>query len=269
MNRLKMATIAVLDGLLPQGLKNSMFHLFYHVAHAEFERFAHDYAFAPHMHHGLAAAARRGLAPRTIVDVGAFEGNWSRLAKRIWPSSCLIMVEPNVENNPRLLETAKELQAELLCELLGAQDGREVRFNMMGSGSSVLSERSPLPRAVEVRRLRTLDSLLREIERPAFLKIDAQGYELEILTGASRLLPEMEAVLLEIALMEINEGAPLLHEVVPFMKQRGFVAYDVLEIHRRPLDKALNQVDILFLSERSALLADKRHFSLSGSEPCA
>ena len=67
-------------------------------------------------------------------------------------------------------------------------------------------------------------------------------------------------MLLEVAIIEINEGAPLLHDVVAFMKSHGLVAYDILEIHRRPLDTALNQVDIIFVREDSRLIADKRHF---------
>ena len=123
-----------------------------------------------------------------------------------------------------------------------------------------MSERSGLSRTTEARRLRTLDSLLEDVRPPGLLKIDAQGYELEILRGASRVLPAFEAVLLEIAVIEINEGAPLLHEVIAFMKSLGFVTYDILEIHRRPLDGALNQVDIIFVREQSDLIADKRHF---------
>src|SRR5262249_21399103 len=120
---------------------------------------------------------------------------------------------------------------------------------------------SPLPRTVETRRLRRLDSLLGQIEPPGFLKIDAQGYELQILKGASKILSDVEAVLLEIAVIEINKGAPLLDEVIAFMKAIGFVAYEILEIHRRPLDQALNQVDIVFVREKSELIADKRHFA--------
>jgi hypothetical protein len=93
------------------------------------------------------------------------------------------------------------------------------------------------------------------------LKIDAQGYELEILKGSTLLIESIDAILLEIALIEINEGAPLLHEVLPFMRSIGFVAYDVLEIHRRPLDRALNQIDVLFVRVDSPLLSDKRHFA--------
>jgi FkbM family methyltransferase len=261
MNSVKAATINLLCRILPHRIKNSIFHLSFHLARAEFDRFAHDYSFAPHMKFGLMDMASRGFAPKTIVDVGAFQGDWSRLAKQIWPASELFMIEPNLANQARLAEVSKGLNASLFCELLGAENRRAINFNVMGSGSSIMSERSEVPRTVESRPLRTLDSLLLEVRPPGFLKIDAQGYELEILKGSSHVLPAFDAVLLEIATIEINEGAPLLHDVVAFMKTLGFVAYDILEIHRRPLDKALNQVDIVFVREQSMLITDKRHFA--------
>jgi FkbM family methyltransferase len=258
---LKSATIAAMSKVLPGRIRDSIFHLGFHLAPAKFEEFAFSYGFAPNMKLGLMAMAKRGFAPRTVIDVGAFQGNWSRMIHEIWPASRLVMIEANQLNKSRLSEVAQSLHADLFFELMGAEDGRTVQFNVMGTGSSVLSERSALPRTVETHRLRTLDSLLTDLTGPALLKIDAQGYELEILKGASRVLPAVEAVLLEVSTIEINEGAPLLHDVVPFMKAAGFVVYDILEIHRRPLDKALNQVDMIFVREQSPLLADKRHFA--------
>jgi FkbM family methyltransferase len=260
MNAFKTATVKLLSYILPDSVKNSLFHMSFHLAPAEFEKFAYDHLFAPHMGLGLAAVASRGFSPKTIVDVGAFEGNWSKLVKRIWPASRLVMVEPNLAKKTLLLEIAKQLDAQLYCELLGAQNNLAVPFYVMESGSSVLSERSAVSRVVETRQLRTLGSLLETVETPGLLKVDAQGYELQILQGAMEVMPKFEGVLLEIALIEVNEGAPLLHDVVAFMKGLGFLAYDILELHRRPLDKALNQIDILFVSEHSKLIADKRHF---------
>src|SRR6185437_1035915 len=183
MNRCKVAAVQVLQRTLPLRIRNALFHLSFHLARREYETFAQTYSFAPDMEHSLRAAARLGLAPATVIDVGAFEGDWSRLSRSIWPSSSLIMIE-----------------------LLGAQDGRAVDFFLMESGSSVLEERSPLSRSVQRRTLRTLDSVIDKIEAPGLLKIDAQGYELEILKGASRLMPSLEAVLLEVAILEINKG---------------------------------------------------------------
>ncbi|MDR3466930.1 MAG: FkbM family methyltransferase [Xanthobacteraceae bacterium] len=210
---------------------------------------------------GLIAAAGRGLQPQTILDVGAFEGNWSTMARRIWPRCRIVMFEANTRKQTRLSAVAQEIGASLCCELLGADDGAEVVFNVMESGSSVLNERSPLDRVVEKRRLRRLDALPLDIAGNIFLKIDTQGYELEVLKGAEHLLPHINAILLEVAIIEINEGAPLLHEVLAFLKSLGFVTYDILEIHRRPLDRAMNQIDILFVREESPLVADKRHYA--------
>lgn len=261
MNGYKVATIELLRRTLPARIGNALFHLSYHLARREYEKFAHEYSFAPNMEYCLRAAARLGLSPATLIDVGAFEGEWSALAKSIWPSSSLVMIEPNEQKQSLLQARAAQLDAQLRCALLGAEDGRYVEFYVMESGSSVLEERSPLSRNVERRELRTLDSVVGDIRAPALLKIDAQGYELEILKGASGLIPRLDAVLLEVAIIEINKGAPLLHEVVAFMKALGFVTYDIAEIHRRPLDKALNQVDVLFVREQSPLIADKRHYS--------
>jgi FkbM family methyltransferase len=261
MNKFKKVVIGVLDRILSEQIKNSILHASFHLAPEEFEKFAHDYSFAPHMRFGLAEMAKRRFMPTTIIDVGAFKGNWSRMVKQIWPASRLVMVEPNLSNQPQLVAVAKTLGAELYCDLLGSENGSPVAFNVMGSGSSIFGERSAVPRTIEMRQLRTLDSLLLNISSPGLLKIDAQGYELEILKGASGILAKVEAVLLEIAVIEINEGAPLLHEVVGFMKALGFITYDILEIHRRPLDRALNQVDIMFIREQSQLFADKRHFA--------
>jgi FkbM family methyltransferase len=261
MNRVKTATIAILDRFLPERIKRSLFHLSFHLARAEFEQFAHKYSYAPDMKFGLAELESRKFMPRTVIDVGAFEGEWSRLAKSIWPESRLFMIEPNLAGSDALTCVAKEFDAGLFGELLGAHDNQTIHFNVMGSGSSILPEHSAVPRRVETRRLRRLDSLLKSIAAPALLKIDAQGYELEILKGATELLPAIEAILLEISIIEINKGAPLLHDVVVFMKALGFVAYDILQIHRRPLDAALNQIDFIFVRENSSLIADKRHFA--------
>lgn len=260
MNKFKTTITELLRSILPGNVKNSLLHLSFHLARPEFDRFAYDYNYAPNMELGLAAFAGRGFLPKTIIDVGAFEGDWSSMARQLWPEGRIFMVEPNLSKQTQLSAVASNINASVFCELLGANDNIVVPYNVMESGSSVLSERSPLDRFVENRSLRRLDSLLNRIEAPAFLKVDTQGYELEVLKGSTLILPSIDAILLEVAIIEINEGAPLLHEVLAHMKSIGFVTFDILEIHRRPLDKALNQIDILFVRENSSFLSDKRHF---------
>jgi FkbM family methyltransferase len=170
------------------------------------------------------------------------------------------MIEANEEKRTTLEEAKMELGASLYMCLLGAEQGLEKVFYVMESGSSVFEEDSPLPRRRQSLKMRTLDSLF-DKGNVDFLKLDVQGYELEVLKGAETLLRTCQAVLLEVSLIEINKGAPLFCEVISFMAARGFEVCDFLGIHRRPLDEATNQIDVLFVRRDSQLLTDTRHFS--------
>lgn len=224
-----------------------------------FAEVAHVLFKAPDMARGLRRLAERGLQPRHVVDVGAYHGDWSLMARDIWPEAQITMVEANRDKSPILTPVAERLGAQLQFEVLGPEDGREVVFQVMESGSSVLPENSPVARREEGRHARRLDTLL-EADRPDFIKLDVQGYELEVLRGAPDILAGAQAVLLEVSLIEINRGAPLMAEVVGFMAERGFEICDILELHRRPLDRATNQVDLLFVPRNSPMLRDTRHF---------
>jgi len=259
MNAVKRTIIKALGAILPEFTKNSLLHLSYNLAPTEFERFAHVHCIGPSMTFGLRSVADRGFRPKCIVDVGAYEGAWSKIAKSIWPESDLFMFEPNFSKYEKLAKLADALRGKLYDNLLGAKNGHHVQFNLMESGSSIMSERSPVNREIETRMLTTIDSLKINFDSPSLLKIDAQGYELEILKGAADTLPSFEAVLLEIALIEINEGAPLLHDVTAFMNEIGFLACEILEVHRRPLDRAMTQIDVLFVRSGSSLLSEKRY----------
>jgi hypothetical protein len=131
----------------------------------------------------------------------------------------------------------------------------------MESGSSVLEERSGVERKPVKLKQRTLDLVTQDLAGADLIKIDVQGYELEVLRGGKETLAKAQAVLIELSLIEVNAGAPLLDEALSFMRAAGFVAYDILEIHRRPLDGAMNQIDVLFVREESPLRADKRHWA--------
>jgi len=50
------------------------------------------------------------------------------------------------------------------------------------------------------------------------LKLDVNGDELDVLKGALKTLPQVSAVLAEVNLIDIHRGAPLLDELVRFMR---------------------------------------------------
>lgn len=205
---------------------------------------------------------RLGFNPVTIVDVGAYEGNWTLLIKNLFPDSKVLMIEAQPEKDAILQSVKLRFPQDVIYDIavLGAEDGKEIVFFELETGSSVLEENSEVPRLAHKRKLATLETVLDQNgwKTVDFLKLDVQGYELEVLKGAERILPSIEVILLEVSFLQVNHGAPLLAEVVEFMQRHSFRAYEVCSFIRRPLDNALWQSDILFVNEKSDLVANSR-----------
>jgi len=109
--------------------------------------------------------------------------------------------------------------------------------------------------------MQTLDKIVEENfhgNPPDLLKIDVQGYELEVLKGAEKSLSQIQVLLLEVNLLDIHQNVPLLAEVVAWLNDRNWVAYDICGLIYRPLDRALWQADFIFLPRNSSLRSNKR-----------
>ena len=201
-----------------------------------------------------------GARPGKVIDVGAYHGEWTKMFRQIFPDAEALMVEAQERLRPVLENCVREQGGAVKFEiaLLGAKDGEKVSFVELGggTGSSVFEEASPIHHRTKVeKQLRTLDPIALDhgFADADFLKIDVQGYELEVLKGASSILSSVEFVLVESSLIPINKGCPLIHEVMAFMAARGFRLLDFCSQIRRH-DKALWQTDLLFIKSDSDLL---------------
>jgi FkbM family methyltransferase len=199
--------------------------------------------------------------PRHIFDVGAHTGEFAKLCRRIWPSAKLTCFEvlPHCVKELRAWSRA-DGNAEIIECLVGAESRKAVQFHEMETASSVLEEH--VPQSVPVRSyvMRTIDEIVAtsSVLAPAFLKLDVQGYEFEVLNGARTILPNTEAILAEVNFIDIYRGVHLVDDLIVFLRDHDFLAYDICGIHRRPLDSALWQADFIFVPRTSPLRADKR-----------
>jgi FkbM family methyltransferase len=84
-------------------------------------------------------------------------------------------------------------------------------------------------RSTPVFPVRRFESLIREGETPCpdFLKIDAQGYELNILKGFGSNLKDLLGVRLEAHLRPLYKGQALFMGIFTFMRSNGFLLRDV------------------------------------------
>jgi len=88
--------------------------------------------------------------------------------------------------------------------------------------------------------LTTLDQvLLAHKERCDFLKIDVQGYELEVLRGGIRSIHHAIGCELEVSFVEIYQNQPLFAEIDQWMRAKGFFLADLERFwwHRRRMPR--------------------------------
>jgi FkbM family methyltransferase len=205
----------------------------------------------PNMFSSFKQMKKLGFEPRLILDIGAYEGEWSKKMSSIFPAAEIMMIEGQTEKAPILNEICRKVSKfTFQIALLGATEA-EVKFNKYETASSILKENNITNARVETRTLKTLDSIVDQkvIEGPVLLKIDTQGYELEILKGATQFIKKVDVVLLEVSMLNIYIDSPLVDEVIVFMKEKGFYLYDICSIIRRPLDHALYQSDFIFVTQ--------------------
>ena len=216
----------------------------------------------PEIPSSLERLANLGFQPKQIFDVGAYKGDFTELCLKYFPHAniaCFEVLEHRVEQLNLL--ASKHPSVRVFQTLLGAEAQEQVNFNQAETASSVLVEQIPQNFPVKQYPMATVDQIVNdrfEGKSPDFLKMDVQGYELEVLKGAEKSLQGMQVILAEVNLIDIHQNVALLAEIVQYLSQRNWVVYDICEFHRRPLDQALWQVDFMFVPVDSLLRCDKR-----------
>ncbi len=201
----------------------------------------------------LAGLDARGLSPGCIFDIGAADGGWARHTRSYWPKSDYVLFEPLVERAADLNRLVGEFP-QMKWHNCGL--GR-VRTTLALSLSDNLYESSFAYGGTSSRdvKVECLDLLLAEgrIPQGDFMKIDVQGFELEVLGGAETFLLGVQVVIMETYYHRFAPRMSLVHESVGFMHARGFRVYEILDQVRRPHDNAIGQCDICFVREGNDL----------------
>lgn len=203
-----------------------------------------------------------GFQPKTIFDVGAYQGDFSQSCLSIWSNAkvaCFEALEHKVLQLQQLASLNSAIQ--VFPGLLGAEAHEQVPLHQSETASSVMVEQSNQNFPVTFHTMRTVDSIVQEHfggHSPDLLKLDVQGYELEVLKGAERSLPNMQVLLAEVNLLDIHQNVPLLADMIAWLDARDWVTYDICGLTRRPLDQTLWQADFIFVPRNSKLRSDKR-----------
>jgi FkbM family methyltransferase len=178
--------------------------------------------------------AKPGLVPRTVIDVGANVG--TPALYEAFPESFLVLVEPLAECEPALRAVLAESRGLYLPVAVGSHLG-SVIINVeprRNAKSSILSRTDLTVTGDQLERrevpLMTLDAIAAEhrLEPPFGLKIDTEGYEIDVVEGATELLREAQFVIAEVSIADRFVESYSFADFIAIMDSRGFRVCDIL-----------------------------------------
>jgi FkbM family methyltransferase len=174
-----------------------------------------------------------------VVDVGAADGS-PDLYKR-FPDADLEIVEPHPLYQSVLERSILRSRKARLHKCAAGSEKGEASLYLKGrTGSSLLSDRGRGSVDVSVERL---DALIKatDIKRPSLLKIDTEGYELDVLKGAEGILDKIDCVVAEVYFPSPQYTAA---ELIEFLRVRGFQITQILDHY--VWDNRFRCADIVF-----------------------
>jgi FkbM family methyltransferase len=209
------------------------------------------------LEHFFPLLRRLGFAPRHVVDVGANRGTWTRAAFKYFPNAVYTLVEPQ----DHLRSYSQDLIAQG-CKLKWINAGCG---DFSGTLPLFVSYRDDASTFVDWHegwpRITVPIMTLNEVVAfsgaglPEMVKIDAEGFDLKVLAGASDLLGKTDIFLVEAVVCSIG-GADenTIAEVVSFMAKAGYNLMDITDLNRSPKHGVLWLCELAFLREGSPLL---------------
>ncbi|OIO68655.1 MAG: FkbM family methyltransferase [Zetaproteobacteria bacterium CG12_big_fil_rev_8_21_14_0_65_55_1124] len=199
----------------------------------------------------------QNLACRHVVDIGANCGQFALISRKCFPDARIDSFEPLAEPADRYEKVfAKDGNVHLHRLAIGEKKGEAtIHVSRRDDSSSLLpitgAQTTLFPgtgeRETRMIRVAPLDSALSasEISKPALLKMDVQGYEMEALRGCKSLIGNFRYIYCECSFIELYEGQSLAHEVIDYLYQSGFSLSGVYNMTYDKCSMAV-QADFLF-----------------------
>jgi FkbM family methyltransferase len=204
------------------------------------------------MQAALQRLAKNGVQPGCIFDVGAAQGTWSQAALQCWPAASYELFEPLHEQEPVLQALQKSHPNVNYHLAVAGKEPGAVRLNVSDDldGSGIYGDESVNAREVPVL---TIDSMAAKRKGPYLIKLDTHGFEVPVLEGALKTLPQTAALIIEVYGFKISPTCLLFHELSAWLDQKGFRLTDIVDVMRRPTDNAFWQADAVYVRKDSTI----------------
>jgi FkbM family methyltransferase len=192
------------------------------------------------------------FSPKKVLDLGAWNGRWTREVKEFWPDAHYTCIEAGEKHRQRLRLCADKIYIAVLgnenknveMHLRQIRKGPDATKVTYTKGSNIFGSAPKFPAYTsEVRKMATLESLVGEEASYDFIKQDVQGAELLVMQGSPEIFKRAKYVLNEVNIEKDpnHPVIPSIKEMDLYMKTLGFNNGEIIDEH--PLHK---QVDKLY-----------------------
>ena len=193
---------------------------------------------------------------KTVIDVGANIGNYSKAAHYYYPHAKIYSFEP-VQRGFDIINRFPYVQA-FSFALWDKNDKAKINIpnkKDLDDGSSFLKpgKESFVDREnkiygydnIEVERKR-FDNLNIDIKKPCLLKLDTEGSEMFVLKGFGNRLKEIDVIQLEANFESNYEGQANVGDLINYLRVYGFEAF-IQILFRNEKENYPNHCDLMFI----------------------
>lgn len=195
-----------------------------------------------------------------ILDIGGSTGKTSTIYSAAFPENKIYVFEPiketfqNLSNNvlkfnniiavnkavgnftgTQKINIAKRISSSSLLELNADKNSQLFSENLETAGIE------------EIQICKLDDEIKRDIP-VGIIKIDVQGYEVEVLKGARQLLECTYVVVVEVNNHEGYKGSPKYDEIDQILKNANFFLYDICTSTRE--NNRLKEWDVIYVNKK-------------------
>jgi FkbM family methyltransferase len=214
-----------------------------------------------HIERTIILAELLGIAHnKIIVDAGAADGVISKMFAEKFSDCKIYSFEPVSKTYEILSENTihcKNLNR--INKALGSDSGEsEIHILERITSSSILNISDTIEEpffaealkenSTEKISITTLDREIPSSEKVAILKMDVQGYEMEILKGGINTLKNTDMILLEMQNHQFYKQAPMYYDLDAFLRSQNFECWDLIPSIRK--GNKLMEWDAIYISKK-------------------
>jgi FkbM family methyltransferase len=177
-----------------------------------------------------------GFNPTFIVDIGANTGTWTREFISFFANTKVLMIEPQEWLVPHFQDILCGNIFYLPCGVSNKNDILKFTLHERDDSCSfIYSEEEAKKMGLEQKEIpvKTLNSIIAEgnFPVPDIIKIDAEGFDLEVIEGASDFYGKTEIFLVEASVCN-NVYRNTVAKIISKMDECGYLMYEITDMNR-------------------------------------